>query len=372
VIKKTILTIVVFSLNLNLFSQTIDYETNVPRDGDSMSRQILEFYSEGNEGQNVVWDFSSLSKVSDSDEDVYVEYYIDPDSSRLSVVDGNVISRFSVFADSLQIAGRETILEWIQYDVPQTIMAYPFEYGNSISGSYDGHGTYSSSLNVSVTGNLRIESDAEGIIITDELDTLYNVLRVHTLRTGSVSMHHVTGAELSDSSHMKQEIEERFEWYVRGFRYPLYETTSVTYYDDMKMVYSTQTASRISPSDMYLPDDSVNDSILAYDASIRDRMQSSEATPSSDQTANDKADILHYTFSIDGRTILFNYDLDSDAILTCIICNKMGMLTVNRREHVKAGTDYMMEFDISSFTPNDYIFYINVNGKVYSEIFKVR
>lgn len=367
-IKKTFLTIVAFSLSLNLFSQTIDYETNVPRNGDSMSRQILEYYPEGNEGQTVVWDFSSLSKVSDSDEDVFVEYYIDPDSSRLSVADGNVISRFSVFADSLQITGRETILEWIEYDVPQTIMAYPFEYGNSISGSYDGHGTYSSSLNVSVTGNLRVESDAEGIIITDELDTLYNVLRVHTLRTGSVSMHHVTGAELSDSTHIKQEIEERFEWYVRGFRYPLYETTSVTYYDDMKMVYSTQTASRISPSDMYLLDDPVNDSILAYDASIRERMlQPTNTTPSlSDE------DIIHYTFSMDGGTIYLNYDLDSDAILTCIICNKMGMLAVSRREQVIAGSGYIMEFDISSFIPNDYIFYINVNGKVYSEIFKVR
>ena len=367
-IKKTFLLFVVLFLSFEISSQTIDYETNIPRSGDWMTRQYLEYYPEGNEGQGVLWDFSSLSKTPDGVEDVYVEYFIDPDSSRLSVADGNVISSFSVFADSLQITGRETILEWIQYDVPQTIMAYPFEYGNSISGSYDGHGTYSSSLNVSVTGNLRVESDAEGIIITDELDTLYNVLRVHTLRTGSVRTHHVTGVELSDTTRLKQEIEERFEWYVRGFRYPLYETTSVTYYDDMKMVYSTQTASRISPSDMYLLDDPVNDSILAYDASIRERMlQPTNTTPSlSDE------DIIHYTFSMDGGTIYLNYDLDSDAILTCIICNKMGMLAVSRREQVMAGSGYIMEFDISSFIPNDYIFYINVNGKVYSEIFKVR
>ena len=52
-IEKTFLTAVVFFLSFGVHSQTIDYVTNVPRDGDSMTRQILEYYQEGNEGQSV-------------------------------------------------------------------------------------------------------------------------------------------------------------------------------------------------------------------------------------------------------------------------------------------------------------------------------
>ena len=88
-------------------------------------------------------------------------------------------------------------------------------------------------------------------------------------------------------------------------------------------------------------------------------------------TAAADADIIHYSTSMSGSTLMLEYDLDADATLTCLVCNKMGMLFVSRRERVAAGTDCRMAFDCSGLTPNDYILYINVNGTVYSETFKV-
>lgn len=372
-VKRTILSSLVF-LCLAISSQTVDYGSNIPRNGDMMTRQVLEYFPPGENGQGVIWDFSGLTQESDSVEDIYVEYFIDPDSSRLSVADGDVILRYSDLADTLRITGRETALERICYDAPQAVMTYPFRYGSVISGPYSGHGTYCSRLNVSVAGTLLVESDAEGIIITEELDTLYNVLRVHTLRTGSISMNHITEAEFADTSRVKQEIEERYEWYARGYRYPLYETATVTYYDDMTMIHESRSSNRISPDSMQLPDDACNDSILAHDAYARSIMFPPEGYRPSPTDGPDRgnADILRYALSTDGYNLTLDYDLDKDATLTFIICNKMGMLFVNRREDVKAGSGHTAEFDLNGFAPNDYILYINVNGTINSEVFNVK
>lgn len=361
-------------LSLSISSQTVDYKANIPRSGDIMSRQILEPFPQGDSGQGILWDFSCLTQESDSVEDIYVEYFIDPDSSRLSVADGDFILRYSDLSDTLQVIGKETPLERICYDTPQTVMTYPFTYGNVISGSYGGHGTYCSRLNVSVAGTLLVEADAEGIILTSECDTLYNVLRVHTLRTGSISMNSVMDANNSDTTHVKQEIEERYEWYARGYRYPLYEKATVAYYDNMTMIHESHSASRISPDFMHLPDDSCNDSILAYDAYVRSAMFPIDGLQPSGPDGSDpeNADIIRYTVLTDGNSLILDYDLDQDATLTFIICNKMGMLFVNRRENVKAGSEHTAEFDLSGLVPNDYILYINVNGTIYSEVFNVK
>lgn len=361
-------------LSLSISSQTVDYKANIPRSGDVMTRQMLEYFPQGNNGQSVIWDFSGLSIESDSVENVYIEYFIDPDSSRLSVVDGNVILRYSDLTDTLQIIGQETALESICYDVPQSIMTYPFTYGSVISGSYSGNGIYCSRLNVHVSGSLVVESDAEGVIITAESDTLYNVLRVHTLRTGSISMNSVMDANNSDTTHVKQEIEERFEWYARGYRYPLYETTTITYYDDMTKLYDSHSASRISPEYMHFPDDSYNDSILAHDVQAHSAMFPIDGLQPTypDGSNPENSGIIRYTVLTNGNTLTLDYDLDQDATLTFIICNKMGMLFVNRRENVKAGSEHTAEFDLSGLVPNDYILYINVNGTIYSEVFNVK
>lgn len=368
--KKAVITFIPMFLFAGMSAQTVDYGTNVPRSGDVLTRLPLEYFHEGDDGDGVVWDFSSLSDDSDSDGEIEVECFTDPDSDLLSLAGSDAVLRLSCVHDTLLVVGRETPLELIRYDIPQTVLTYPFSYGSSVSGPYEGRGTYSSRLNVRVSGSVHVESDAAGIIITESCDTLCGVLRVHTVRTGSVGMYAVTDSLFSDTSHVKQEIEERYEWYVRGCRYPLYETSSVTYYDDMTRVSCIRSASRISPDCVRLPDDPVNDSILAAAASADQSgvYGRSSATPDGIVPS---ADIIHYTTSMVGGTLLLEYSLDSDATLTFIVCNKMGMLFSSRRERAAAGSDMRMEFDCGSLPPNDYILYINVNGMVYSETFKV-
>lgn len=70
-----------------------------------------------------------------------------------------------------------------------------------------------------VKGKVAIQADGLGKLILSERDTLDNVLRVHTQTTTLMAMD-VNYAEI-DSIHPKQEIEDKYEWYYKGFRYPV-------------------------------------------------------------------------------------------------------------------------------------------------------
>ena len=371
--KNSVLLSILSFLSLAISAQTVDCVTNIPHSGDMLTRIPIPYFTAGGDGADVIWDFSSFSDESDSCENIEVEYFIDPDSSRLCVAAYDALLRLSLTDDTLFVICRETSKERLYYDVPMIKQTYPFEYGDVISSTYLGHGTYCSRLNTRVSGTVRIESDAEGIIVTESCDTLYNVLRIHTVRTGSTGMYSISDQEFSDTTHVKQEIEERNEWYVRGYRYPLYETTTVTYYDDMTQVSCMRSASRIDIENMLLNDDSVNDSILAADVVARN---TAIGGPDCSLIPNEAPipttnDIIHYTTKMNGTTLLLEYSLESDANLTFIVCNKMGMLFISRKEQSKADSNLCMEFDCSGLVPNDYILYINVNGAIYSITFKI-
>ena len=156
---------------------------------------------------------------------------------------------------------------------------------------------------------------------------------------------------------MKQEIEEHYAWYVRGYRYPMYETSSICFYDNMTPVSCLQKAYRYLPEELAVNEeykDSVNSEIL---------MEDSIAGIASE-------DIIHYTIKNDGCTLTMDYSLDADASINALVCNSRGMLYGRRSTRQPAGTDYQMDFDIVSLPKGEYVLYVNVNGKVYNEKFK--
>ena len=348
--KRNVLLMAVSLSVLHSFGQTIDMATNAPRSGDGYVVRQMEYFAQGDEGKNVLWDFSELKSL---DRKSRREYFLSQDSVLIGV-DEESARRYELAGDSLRCLGYDTRLKHMEYSEPMTLMTYPFSYGYSITNPYSGIGDYCKRLILKNGGTLMVEADAEGVIINADGDTLKNVLRVHTTRLNSVSMHALSDTLMADTSRMKQEIEEHYAWYVRGYRYPMYETSSICFYDNMTPVSCIQRAYHYCADDMSEMSDSVNEEILATDSIANVAEQ----------------DIIHYTIKNDGCTLTMDYSLDADASINALVCNSRGMLYGRRSTRQPAGTDYQMDFDIVSLPKGEYVLYVNVNGKVYNEKFK--
>ncbi|MBQ7157210.1 MAG: hypothetical protein IJR86_05405, partial [Bacteroidaceae bacterium] len=338
--------------DLMLCGQTIDYATNAPRIGDVCKRQQVEYFNCGNGGHDVIWDFRGLSATGKVD----VTYYLNIGDSVLAAADSERMCKYTLINDTLRMVGYETPLIEMSYSVPQICMTYPFDYGHGISNCFDGQGKYCGELLMHHCGTMIVEADAEGSVMVADGDTLCNVIRVHTLSTNSLGMYAATDTLLSDSSNVKQEIEEKYSWYVRGYRYPMYETVCVSYYDKMNPVSSIRKAYRYLPDNQSFLKDSVNERMLMEDS----------------LALENGLDVFRYGVEYCNGTLKVVYDADIDVSIDALVCNKQGVLYMRKKECQLAGSDYQMTFDCTGLRNDEYILYMNVNGKVYSEKFQVR
>lgn len=351
--NKILILVVCMALGVCSYGQTISYATNAPRCGDVIMKKPLAFFSSSNEGQGVLWNFSDI--VADGNEKEKTEYYYDEDSV-LCGLDSRMVQKLQLSDDSLKLVGYETNLEKMDYTEPLVMLAYPFSYGYTIDNNYEGIGTYCQTLVMKNSGSQFVEADAEGRIVTAEGDTLNHVIRLHTIRTSSVGIYSKEDTLFSDTTFIKQEIKEINQWFVRGYRYPLYETFSTAYYDHMDHVSTILSAYMYSTDEQDVLEDEVNEEIQ------KEIEMENLATK----------DIIHYVISNDGSRLSLDYSLDVDASINALICNVRGMVYGRRSNHYPAGSGYNMSFDISSLPKDQYVLYLNVNGKVYNEKFNVK
>lgn len=337
---------------LCVWGQTIEYKTNAPRCGDKYVVKQLEYFSPGNEGKGILWDFSNLRSVNQKSER---EFFLSKDSVLLGT-DEEFLMTYDLSEDSLMCLGYDNRLKHMSFSEPMVLMTYPFSYGYSMSNHYSGLGDYCKKLILKNGGTLIVEADAEGSIVLEEGDTLKNVLRVHTTKLNSISMHAQSDTLLADTSRMKQEIEEHYAWYVRGYRYPMFETSSICYYDNMIPVSCIQKAYYYNPEDITEISDSINEQIVLENSIAK---------------AAD-IDIIHYEIHNDGYTLTMDYSLDADAKITALISNSRGILYGRKSANLPKGDNYQLSFDLLSLPKGEYVLYINVNGKVYNEKFNMK
>ncbi len=336
-------------VSLYIHAQSVTHEYNGIRVGDLVEKHKTDPVSPGESGEDVLWDFSRLECLGKH----AVEFFCDSDSVEICELEPAVINKYSFSADSLLMTGYENPLKKVSFSQPVMLMSYPFHYGDTFSAPYSGTGSYCSNLTIESSGMMEGEADGTGMLILPKGDTIRNVIRVHSIRTGGISMYLDTDSMSADRSRMKQEIEERYQWYGRGYRYPLLETSSISYYDDMTLVSCIQSSCLYSPDMQGNLHDEQNDSIQHAD-SLHDHQKASP-------------DIITYTVSVSGSTVHVRYSLSEQASITALVCNHRGMTYRRSSCTMPAGDGYEMSIDCSGLTPDFYILYINVNGKAYSE-----
>lgn len=321
-------------------------EANLLCDSDELIIQSVPyFYSIGN-GEGYTWNFTGI------DSNGKYKVFHERDSLRviLSLSDHG-ITYYQSNNDTLYIIGRESPLCKAVYDVPQMVMRYPFAYGDSISKPFSGNGIYCGDHYFRERGSSTITADAAGEAVIGG-DTIPNVLRVCTLKSYSVCMD--VDSTALDTAKLKQVIEERYDWYARGYRYPILTTLTSTSYDNTVPIGTVQRSYCMLPDVQNLQDDPYNIDIRRKDSIDNARRD----------LAN--ADIFHYSVNQHGGQIIVNYSLDSDADITALVSDVMGITYKRSRFHNVKGDGYTMSIDCSDLQYGQYILYMNVNGKVYS------
>jgi len=211
-------------------------ELNLPRSGDVIIKQQVEYKDPGRSGANVLWDFSQLNVINDE----YELTYSTPNDTVITGSEHSTQYRYILQNDSLLLLGfdnQTTILHSVQ---PEVLRKFPFHHGDTIGSYYYAHGKYSNRLELDVMGSTQTIADAYGMMILPNKDTLKHVLRLQTIKYIAENMN-----PISESYYEKlhspltisfDSIEHRlatdtvlfvvetFHWYEKGYRYPVFET----------------------------------------------------------------------------------------------------------------------------------------------------
>lgn len=324
-----------------------------PASTDSLHKCKIRYFSPGTGGKNRVWDFSKKLGSKGSSQ---VKFMKDSNGV-VSVFKPSRILYYRTSLDTLFLIGSESQLEKREYVQEKISKKFPLEYGDSLSRHFRCKGMYCGDHPFREEGITTVRVDAEGSLVLAENDTVRNVRRVHTIDSYSICMD-LDSAAL-DTAKLTQVIDERYEWYLPESQYPILEDfTSTTYYN-MEAIGTTKYAF------CNLPEILATDYITPEDENETDEQDNSfDKEPQS-------PDIIHYKIDIQGKTIYMTYGLDEDATITTIVANHRGMLFLSRQWTQEAGQDYSVQIDCNSLRPGVYIFYINVNGKIYSEKVKI-
>lgn len=366
--KRTLLFLAVviglMLLSLSTQAQNILTEScNLMQPGDSVTMQIVDYVDAGEGGDNAVWDFSGL--------DCSGVYYIKYDTinqSQLVGYDAQNTYKYHLSDCQLLLSTNESALLGMEYLPPQLMQVFPFQYSHTVSKEYRGEGRFCGTHFERTFGTIQRTSDGQGTLILSENDTLQNTLRVYTVNTSAIRLN--SDSCRNDSSNLKQVITERYQWYARGYRYPVFETFTSSTYDNLCHVATQQYAYCCPPSVQKELSDPINEEIRHNDMLARQN-EKNNGNNSSDSGTGDGCQ-FNYEVTINGNQVTLTYDISGNAHIHIMMVDIMGVVYHDVVQTNAAGSGYTIEMDCSSLHRGQYIIYLNVNGKIYNSKISVK
>ena len=327
----------------NPFTELI-LATNLPRAGDSLVKQQVDYIDPGIAGTNITWDFRKVNPVND--------YYnlryriISPDSAEIEGIEHATIYSYMLIGDSLFHTGYENSTTKMNYSIPELRLRFPVRYGDIVSSDFGGEGEYCHIISLHVSGKTTITADATGTLITPLGLTFKNVLRVKSLRE-----YLQTGL---DSLTMKL---ESYAWYAPGQRYPVFETVKTA----TKMTGRKQTEHKVA-SFFYPPPEKA---FLLDDTSNWAPQELSEELKGTECLMTNIKLIPNPVQS----WLNIEYNLTSDAVVSFKVFDNNGILRFSLPETFKQGGNYSEKINMNGFNPGIYLINVFIDKAV--KVFKV-
>ena len=272
---------------------------NAVRQGDVLYKAETDYVAEGESGEDKVWTLGSISRNS---KDFSQEIVSNGDT--IAILEKDVIRHFLMHGDTLLYKGSQQRRSYCFYHQERPVVVYPFHYGDSISGSYAGTG-YDENIEITTQGWGFSMADATGML-TDGIDTLTNVMRLHMFDEYTESY----GGEVEILTRCY-----RYLWYCVGYRYPVMESIrKVTVESNgMEIPEDSVTYMYLPAQQSYLTEDAVNDS-------IQERM----TIPARFDKANNPFASLKATYHANISRLTIDYTLSENKMLTIQVCDIVG------------------------------------------------
>lgn len=320
----------------------LTFDANAPMSGDEVKKLQVQFTDPGTRGENVIWDFSCLEQEGRPSR---LNYYKDS-TSVLYGSERRVMRKFAIDSARVMVAGFETPVSRMTYTKPMLYMAYPFSFGDAVEHPYLGEELYDNNKLVGTAGLVRIEADATGMFITPSKDTLHHVLRVHTERIADVSY----GLE-SNEKACKEELMETYEWYARGFRYPILEAHVLTMFIDGKATGERKSALYCPPEVQVLLDDQLNKDVREADSLVA--------------TKGDESQVAYKLDTTPGKVVI-TYQLIHPSSVSALLSDCMGVV-YRKVGNSSQETDGVLEVSLTGLRRGEYILHLEFGNESYSD-----
>lgn len=302
----------------------------------SVDRQQIAYFSDDVMGNEALWDFSNIEYNDKIKTDTCIAisdttYYVYDKKRALTVLNKNGI---------LYKTSEESPLWSINYKIPQLMLKYSMQYGESVCSSFSSDGTYCGKNLYKEDGEVRIMALAFGRIIIGDCDTIPNVMKLSLLKTSSIAMS--SDSSKIDSVGRRQLIEERSLWFVKHDSIPCFETVLISCYDGEEKLTTYKKA-------------------YAYNIDHSNQSDSSLNKDDTDETLT----VFEYSLDVNGNIINIDYSITKSATLKILVCDVMGRLYRNETLKVDSGEGQSYSIDCNGMKHGQYIIYINVEGDVY-------
>lgn len=227
------------------------------RVGDVIVKQQVEYRDPGDAGRNRVWDFSQLKTINDAyrlcyslpplqGDSLYMmgDYCFDKRglASGEELIIGtehNTMYYYRLKNDTLYLLGHENPSVRLTYIQPIVLGVFPLNYGGKVGADYVSKGVYSSTVGLSTRGSVSVVADAFGKMVLPNGDTVSPVLRVKTTKLimDTREQFQIDTAKVLLANKGKQL--EIYQWYTKGYRYPIFETVRNVNVADGSEIFST-------------------------------------------------------------------------------------------------------------------------------------
>lgn len=283
--------------------QLITRTNNEMRSNDLLCKEQVMYVDPGDRGVDCIWNLGHLSAHNKD-----VLQWIVAKEDTIAIMEQDRISHNIIRGDTLFDKGVQQRRSYCIYSEERPLIHYPFQYGDSIAGSYSGSGI-DENTTLSVHGWGYTVADGMGLLTNGE-DSLLHIVRIHMFDDCTESY----GGQ--DSIHIKK---DHFFWYCEGYRYPIMESVLCR-----ASIGDTLSLALDSVSYMYLPifqetlgEDPANE-LLRAEIALADSIILKKSG-SEDPLASCKA-----ALSPDGKHLNINYELSSSVDITFCACDILG------------------------------------------------